>query len=336
MTNLPRVPADWEPQHAVWFAWPHNQATWPERFAPIPDFFRRLLRTVSETLPVRVLGNPSLRSGADIESQRIIWVDAPTNDCWIRDYGPLFVVGERPYGIDWEFNAWGGKYPPWDRDNAAGLTVLSSAGWKRREGKLCVEGGALEWDGQGRLLTTDCLVTESRNPGVSKEQVADRLHEIAGATEIVWVNGGGLRGDDTDGHIDQLARFIDPENVVAAVADPEDENHAGLEANFEILRRWGEQTSPRVRVHRLQIPPAREIDGQRVPESYCNYLRLGSERLLVPTFGDRRSDDRAISVLRELAQASVPTIEVLGIDCSDLIWGLGALHCASLNEPARV
>lgn len=331
---MPRVPADWEPQRAIWIAWPHNLATWPGRFDAIPSAFRTFIRSVADCVPVKIIGASALKGVAKITLANTTWVDIETNDCWIRDYGPLFVEDSRPYAVDWTFNAWGGKYPPWTLDNAAGSKIIDAAGWRRVDGRLCVEGGAMEWDGRGRLLTTDCLVTQSRNPGASKEQIADRLHEVAGANEIVWVNGGGLVGDDTDGHIDQIARFIDRKNVVVAVCDAEDENHTGLESNFEILKRWGETTTPRVEVHRLPIPPARYLDGRRVPESYCNYLRLSNDRLLVPTFGDRKSDDFAIGLLGELARREAPSLDVIGIDCRDLAWGLGALHCASLNEPA--
>ena len=146
----------------------------------------------------------------------------------------------------------------------------------------------MEWDGAGRLLTTGCLITESRNPGMTKAQVADRLREVAGANEVVWVEGGGLLGDDTDGHIDQLARFVDRETVVVATAAADDENHAGLEANYQILKRWGQQSTPRVEVHRLPIPQARYLHGQRVPESFCNYLRLGNT-----VYSFQHSDTRA-------------------------------------------
>ncbi|MEL6104618.1 MAG: agmatine deiminase family protein [Planctomycetota bacterium] len=333
---MPRVPADWEPQKAIWIAWPHRRSTWPGRFETIAPTFRRFIQSVADCVPARIIGSADLRAVAKFAHSNATWLEIATDDCWIRDYGPLFVDDADPYAVDWTFNAWGGKYPPWELDNAAGSKIIDAAHWRRVNGRLCLEGGAMEWDGGGRLLTTDCLLTPSRTPGASKEQIADRLHEVTGTNEIVWVNGGGLAGDDTDGHIDQLARFVDRENVVVAVSDPDDENHTGLESNFEILKRWGNATAPQVEVHRLPIPPARHVEGQRVPESYCNYLRLGNDRLLVPTFGDRDADDVAIGILGDLARLRAPSIEVLGVDCRDLVWGLGALHCASLNEPAIV
>lgn len=341
--QVKRVPAEWEPQAAVWIAWPHNPQTWPQHFDPIPDCFRRFIRLISEVVPVNVIGDPKLRQQAAVEAwTNVSWFDIPTNDCWIRDYGPTFVVdGLRSDGsqqhsaIDWNYNSWGGKYPPWDADNAATAQIIQQTDWPRVAGGLTVEGGALEWDGSGRLLTTtDCLVTDTRNPGLSKPEIENRIQELTGTHEIVWVDGGGLIGDDTDGHIDQLARFIDRETVVvAACDDASDPNRPGLEANERLLRDWAGKTSPTVSVHRLPIPPARSVEGQRVPESYCNFLRLGPDRLLVPTFGCDKQDSQAIGLLGELARRGSPQIEVIGIDCRDLVWGLGALHCASCNQP---
>lgn len=336
---MKRVPAEWQPQRAIWIAWPHNSETWPGHFESIPDCFRKFIGLIAEAVPVRVIGDPRLRDEASVGHIRgVTWVDIPTNDSWIRDYGPTFVVDESQgrFAIDWQYNSWGGKYPPWDADNAATAQIIRNADWPRVEGGLCLEGGALEWDGGGRLLTTtSCLVTDTRNPGWSKQQIEKQLRDLAGAREIVWVDGGGLVGDDTDGHIDQLARFIDQKTIVVAVSDdPSDVNHSGLQANERLLRQWSDQTHPRVSVHRLPIPPARFVDGQRVPESYCNFLRLGPERLLVPTFGCDATDSYAIGLLGDLARQESPHVDVIGIDCRDLVWGLGALHCASCNEPA--
>lgn len=342
----PRVPAEWEPQAAVWLAWPHQRSTWPGRFRPVPEFFTRWARIIAESTPVKILAGGELAAdaGRAFRQQPLIdVVDIATNDCWIRDYGPTFVVHrdrslgseDRPRetleAVAWRYNAWGGKYPPWDLDDAAATRIADHLRIPTIRGELCLEGGALETDGQGRLLTTPgCLVTDTRNPGRSTEDVARELHRRLGIGEIVWLDGGGLQGDDTDGHIDQLARFLSPEIVVVAVCDdPEDPNHGPLEANYHQLRLWAGTTKPRVEVHRLPIPPARHIDGQRVPESYCNFLRLGADRLLVPTFGDPAADDRAVGILRGLTDR----VEVTPIDCRDLVWGLGALHCASRDQP---
>ncbi len=340
-----RVKAEWEPQACVWLSWPHNLETWPDsvdpqrqRFHHIPAFFALWARSIAESTPVRILatGDEAKQCESMLDRARNIdIVDVATNDCWIRDYGPSFVVNQVDgslHGVNWKYNAWGGKYPPWDKDDAVAPQLCRAADLPCVDGALCLEGGALEVDGHGRLLTTpECLISATRNPGWSKENISLELHRQLGVTEIVWLDGGGLVGDDTDGHIDQLARFIDRENVVAAVCDPAnadfDENLDPLEDNFRQLQLWGDATSPNVRIHRLPIPPPRYIDGRRVPESYCNFLRLGQDRLLVPTFA-ANTDDHALGLLRELSGA-----DVTAVDCRDLVWGLGALHCASRDQP---
>lgn len=333
-----RVPAEWEPQECVWLAWPHNLETWPGRFDSIPSFYARWVGLIAESTPVRIVAaGQAARQCEQLVSpfRDVEIVGTPTDDCWIRDYGPTFVIDRAAPDIEavnWKYNAWGGKYPPWDLDNAVAPAVCKDQGIRCEDSPLCLEGGALEFDGGGRLITTPtALITDTRNPGWSKDDVARELHHRTGVVEIVWLDGGGLAGDDTDGHIDQLARFIDRENVVVAVSDRSDvANRERLEENYRELDLWGDSTDPKVRVHRLPIPPPREIDGQRVPESYCNFLRLGAERILVPTFA-AETDDAALGILRELTGA-----ETVGIDCSDLVWGLGALHCASRDQPKRI
>lgn len=340
------MPAEWEPVAAIWLAWPHNRDTWPGNFDTIEPFFAKWATLIAEQTPVRILAQGDVQRSATAEFKRqfgklpanIEFVPIETNDCWIRDYGPSFVfVDDQLQTVDWRYNAWGGKYPPWDKDDAAAAKIAShlSLACQRRE--LCLEGGAIETDGTHRLLTfRDCIETETRNPGWSNQQIVQELYAAMGILEIVWLDGGGLQGDDTDGHIDQLARFVDPSNVVVAVSDDKaDPNAAGLDANFRQLDLWGRQTQPNVQVHRLPIPPARHINKIRVPESYCNFLRVGPERLLVPQFGSPLSeasatDDQAAGILRELC----PQSEIIPVDCRDLVWGLGALHCASANQPA--
>lgn len=331
---LPRFPAEWEPAEAIWIAWPHNRETWPGRFARLPDFYACWARRMAEVLPVRILaaGKAAKSAASLLGSQaNVELVSLPTNDCWVRDYGPSFIYSKHALqAVAWRFNAWGGKYPPWDQDDLAAERISRHAGLACQQNDICLEGGAIESDGRGRLLTTPCLLTKSRNPTLTKEQMAEDLYKALGITEIAWIDGGGLDGDDTDGHIDQLARFIDPENVVVAVSDDTDDpNRSGLQANYRQLEIWGSSTEPAVEIHRLPIPPARFIDGVRVPESYCNFLRLADQCLMVPTFDCKKTDDYALSLLGELTGDR----EVIGIDCRDLIWGLGALHCASLNQP---
>ncbi|WP_164104267.1 agmatine deiminase family protein [Candidatus Laterigemmans baculatus] len=349
-----RWPAEWEPQSAIWLSWPHNRETWPGHFEGVPAAFARFVRATAEVVPVQILVDPAAAGDAEKHVGGVVGVtlvECPTNDCWIRDYGPTFVIDSSDgdesatdrslsvVGIDWRYNAWGGKYPPWDRDAAAAERIVRSARQRdprirREESPLCCEGGALETDGLGRLLTTpECLITETRNPGWDQERIAHELHRRLGITEILWIDGGGLEGDDTDGHVDQLARFVDERNVVCAVCDDaSDPNHEPLEANYRQLRIWGRQTDPEVEVHRLPIPEPRRIEGQRVPESYCNFLIVGGSRVIVPQFAQPAADERAVAILTEL----MPGMEIYPLEASELVWGLGAFHCASQQQPARV
>lgn len=330
-----RWPAEWESQAAIWLAWPHNQETWPGHFEAIPAAFAKFACACAEIVQVRILVDPSAAQVAKKlvgEIGNIELLECPTNDCWIRDYGPTFVLeGENVVAVDWRYNAWGGKYPPWDSDAVAAPKIAGWADVRCSSSELGCEGGALETDGQGRLLTTpDCIITDTRNPGWDQQRVATELYRQLGVHEILWLDGGGLEGDDTDGHIDQIARFVDPQTVVCAVCDdPEDPNHQTLESNYRQLRVWGRDTEPAVEVHRLPIPPKRYVNDQRVPESYCNFLIVGGRRVIVPTFNSPDSDAFAIDLLGRL----MPDFEIYPLDASKLAWGLGAFHCASQQQP---
>jgi agmatine deiminase len=256
-----------------------------------------------------------------------------TNDTWIRDYGPTFVRrlddGEL-VGIDWQFNAWGGKYPAYADDARAAESICKLIGCPRSMSAMYCEGGALETDGAGTLLTNSCvLLNPTRNPGWSREMVEGELQRQLGVTNIIWVDGGGLIGDDTDGHIDQLARFIAPGVVVAAksseVGDP---NIDGLSENIRILRSAVLLDGKRIEVHPLPTPPPRSINQVRVPESYCNFL-FANGIAIVPTFQADATDRAAIRLFEQL----LPDRKIIPLDATELIWGRGAFHCASQQQP---
>jgi agmatine deiminase len=329
-------PAEWERQTATWIAWPHNLETWPGRFAPIPKAFIAFIAELARVQKVHVLAggqHTGLAKSmlAPIENATVHPI--ATNDVWIRDYGPTFVRRKSDnslIGIDWKYNAWGGKYPPYGDDAAAAESICRVIGCPRSMSPLYCEGGALETDGQGTLLTTSsCLMTKTRNPGWSVRMVEDELKRQLGVTRIVWVDGGGLEGDDTDGHIDQLARFVAPGVVVAACSSVRsDPNRDGLLRNIEILRGSRNARGEPLRVIELPTPPPRFIDGKRVPESYCNFL-IANGLVVVPTFGSDATDRDALETLASL----LPAYRVIGLDARDLIWGLGAWHCASQQQP---
>ncbi len=257
-----------------------------------------------------------------------------TNDAWIRDYGPTFVrkkEGGNLVGVDWKYNAWGGKYPPFDLDARAAEGICSLVGCERSVSTLCCEGGALDTDGQGTLLTTSsCLINENRNPNWTQEAVEQELRRQLGVEKIIWVDGGGLAGDDTDGHIDQLARFVQPGVVVAAASCVvDDPNWDGLSENLRILRKSTDASGTALTVHALPTPPPRFIDSVRVPESYCNFL-LANGIVIMPTFRHEPTDRAAIEQLGQL----FPSRTVIPQDAHDIAWGLGTFHCASQQQPA--
>jgi agmatine deiminase len=330
-------PAEWDPQAATWIAWPHNPDTWPDRFPPIPTCFQQFITELSRVQAVHVLSGPrGIPRPAEMFVANLPNVhlhSVPTNDCWIRDFGPTFVrrVDDGALvGVDWKFNAWGGKYPPYDDDARAATLICNILGCPRSSSSLYCEGGGLETDGQGTLLTTSSvLMSPQRNAGWSREMIEVELQLQLGVTKTIWVDGGGLQGDDTDGHIDQLARFVAPDTVVVATSSTKsDPNHAGLEENLRILRKATSASGRPLTVYPLPTPPPRFIDQKRVPESYCNFL-FANDLVIVPTFGHDATDQPALRIFEQL----LPQRRIVPLDASDLIWGLGAFHCASQQQP---
>ncbi len=342
--------AEWERHEATWISWPHNPDTWPGRFEAIPPVTERMIRVLAEVEHVHVCGGPepsfetASRILADVPNVTIHRI--PTNDCWIRDYGPTFLVNaelKRLGAVRWQFNAWGEKYTPYDDDAAANARIcerldehgklLTPTGTPMRSfaSTMVGEGGGLETDGQGTLMTTShCLLSSTRNFRWSRERIESELEQMLGVTKVLWVDGGELAGDDTDGHIDQLARFIRPGLVVAAVSYTGDDSNAPkLMAQRRLLEGMTDAQGRALQIVPLVTPPPRMIQGKRVPESYCNFY-LANGIVIVPTFGFRETDDVALAMFRDL----YPERDVIRIDASDFIWGLGAFHCATQQQPA--
>ncbi len=331
-------PAEWELQAATWIAWPHNLDTWPGRFEPIPECFRRLIVAINDVQPVHVLagaGDSAAQAQQMVGHLPNVRIHpVMTNDAWIRDYGPTFVRRRDDgslLGVDWKYNAWGGKYPPYANDAAAAEAICRIVGCPRNVSAIYCEGGSLDTDGQGTLLTTSsCLLNPNRNPGWPVKWVEEELRRQLGIRKVLWIDGGGLEGDDTDGHIDQLARFVNPETVVVATSsDNNDPNRAGLEQNRALLEKSSNAAGERFQVVALPTPPPRYIDNARVPESYCNFL-LANGIVILPTFRQEHTDQAAI----ELMSALFPSRTVIPLDAYDLVWGLGAFHCATQQQPA--
>jgi agmatine deiminase len=330
-----RLPAEWEPHAGTWLAWPHKLETWPGKFAPIPDVWTELVATLARHEPVHVLAG-----GAEVLGQARTRVGQlpgvtlhaiETNDVWARDYGPMFLAGPGlpPALVDWEYNAWGGKYPPFDLDNRVPEQVAQWTGRRRFVPGIILEGGSIDGDGQGTLLTTEqCLLNPNRNPDLGRAEVERYLADYCGAQKVLWL-GRGIEGDDTDGHIDELARFVAPGVVVAAVeADPRDPNHEPLAENLARLKGMTDARGRRLEVVELPMPGPLYHAGQRLPASYLNfYLANGSA--VVPVFGDP-ADAVVLATLGRLLSGR----RIYGIGAVDLFWGLGAFHCITQQEPA--
>ena len=330
------MPAEWEPHEATWIAWPHNRDDWPGRFAPIPWVFAEIVRKLARVERVRILIQDDRlqqqarrileRAGAPLES--VEYFICPTNRIWTRDYGPIFVKNHRGETsiTGWRFNAWA-KYDDWQLDASVPAFVSKQIGLPVRCGEMVLEGGSIDVNGGGLLLTTEeCLLSDvqARNPGMTRAQVEARLGEHLGVRRVIWL-GRGIAGDDTHGHVDDIARFVSRDTVVAAwEEDRSDANHEPLRENAAILRAAG------LRVVKLPMPRPLVFDGRRLPASYANFY-IANGLLLVPTFNDA-NDRIALGILARL----FPDCEVVGINCTELIWGLGALHCMTQQQPASV
>ena len=334
-----RWPAEWERHAATWISWPHNRATWPDRFQRVPECFATIIRTLAQYEPVQVLsgGEPVMDEAQKMvgDLANVTLHDIPTNDAWIRDYGPTFIQapGSREVAaIDWQFNSWGGKYPPWDLDNTVPEQITQQLGMRRFPVDVVMEGGSIDGNGRGAILTTQsCLLDSQRNAGMHRQQMERILLQYCSASEVIWIAGGPMAGDDTDGHVDQLARFVSPNQIVVAVEDdPQDENYQRLHTNLRVLESCRDQWPEPLEIITLPMPHPIYFDQQRVPASYCNFY-IANGCVLVPLFDDP-ADDEACQILEPL----FPGRTIIGLAARDLAWGLGAFHCLTQQQPAGV
>ncbi len=335
-----QMPAEWAPQVAVWLSWPHNLDTWPGRFDSIPAKFAEIASVISRYEAVRLNCAINLQEEAarllkeaDAEMENVCFYDHPTNDAWCRDHGPIFIKNPQTGEValtDWQYNAWGGKYPLYGLDNKIPLQVGKALQLNRFEFPVVLEGGSLDVNGKGSLLTTSsCLLHPNRNPEMSKAQIEEQLREGLGVEEIFWL-GDGIVGDDTDGHIDDITRFFKSDGIITAVEpDEKDPNFTPLQENLERLKSFRTKDGGTFDIVELPMPEPCFWDGQRLPASYANFLIINNA-VLVPVFRQRRRDAEALDILA----GCFPDREIIPIDCLELVWGLGTLHCISQQQPA--
>lgn len=339
------MPPEWSPQQAVWLSWPVDDARhWGgAKQGLIWAKFAEIAAAISRFEPVRINASGVFHRGiveacerALAVPERIELFDHPHNDVWCRDHGPIFVkhvcTGEVAV-TDWGFNAWGGKFPPWDLDDAIPGRIAAALGMRRFSGGMILEGGAIEINGAGQLLTTEAvLLNPNRNPGLKRPGIEQVLRDGLGVAEILWLRRG-IEGDDTDGHIDDLARFVDPQTVLASMErDRNSPNQRVLADNLARLKSFSGPHGRPFEVLEMPLPEACEVPGWRLPvlpASYVNFLILNGG-VVVPTFRQRHNDERALGLIREVFAGR----EVLGIDCLDLVEEGGTLHCISQQQPA--
>jgi len=340
------MPAEWEPHHGTWLAWPHNHSDWPGKFAPIPWVYAEIVRSIAATERVLlVVSGPGAREDArKVLAQAHVPLDNvdffiwPTDRGWMRDSGAILVDdGRRLRALDWRFNAWA-KYDDWKLDDKLPARLAARFKLPRVQPvhggrRIVLEGGSIDVNGRGTLLTTEeCLLSseQARNPGLTRSQLEEVFGEYLGVRKTIWLNRG-IAGDDTHGHVDDIARFVGPSTVVAAF-EPErsDPNHEPLEENYEILRRATNQDGHALEVIKLPMPAPVWFRQQRLPASYANFY-LFNDRVIVPTFNDA-NDRIALNILAD----AMPGRQVVPIYCGDLVLGLGTLHCMTQQHPAMV
>jgi len=331
-----RMPAEWEPHAATWLAWPHAVTTWPGCLEQAESEFEALVRALARFESVELVvqseahrARIATRLGALARDGAVRMHVIPTDDVWMRDIGPTFVRGSSGLvALDWNFDAWGGKYPPWDRDNAVAAHVARLVGVACERPGIVLEGGAIEVDGAGTLLATEpTLLDPKRNPGIDKRAIDALVLELLGVRRTIWL-GDGIEGDDTDGHIDDIARFTYPGRVVCArEPDPRDPNHEPLEDCVARLRAARDAAGRALEVIDLPMPPPVLAGEDRLPASYANFY-IANGAVLVPVF-DAPADERALAVLRPL----FPGREVVGVPSRALVRGLGAVHCLTQQQP---
>jgi agmatine deiminase len=336
-----RMPAEWEPHRGTWLSWPHKEASWPGKFAGVPAIFARMVRLLADREEVHInVAGPEMEAGVrslltdeGADSGNVYFHYHPTNDAWCRDHGPIFVQRKVDGAVeeailDWGYNAWGGKYPPYDLDDVVPTRIAEECGIPVYHPDMILEGGSIDVNGRGTLLTTEaCLLNPNRNPQLGRDKIESRLRAYLGVSNILWL-GDGIAGDDTDGHVDDLTRFVSPITVVTVVEeDPADENYAALQENLERLRGMRDQDGRPLTIETLPMPRPVHHEGQRLPASYANFY-IANGLVLLPTYDSTRDDEAKATLARVF-----PGRDVVGIDCTDLVWGLGAFHCVTQQWP---
>ncbi len=335
-----RMPAEWEKQEAVWISWPHNLDTWPvEMLEKVENSYIEFVKALHKGQKIKILVNDeemqehaiSKLKNAKISLSQIVFCKINNIDGWIRDYGPTFVINDKTKQkamVKWIFNAWGNKYEQLKQDNKVPYEMNKILKVPIFEPGIVLEGGSIDVNGTGTIITTEqCLLNKNRNPQLTKDKIEQYLKDYLNVSNILWLKEG-IAGDDTDGHIDDIARFVSQNTVVCAFEENEtDENYPILKENYELLSKMKDENGKPLNVVKLPMPGFVGDSERRWPASYCNFY-IGNEAVVVPTFG-HENDKKALAILQEL----FPKRKVLGINSRELVYGFGSFHCLSQQEP---
>jgi len=342
-------PAEFEKQTALWLSWPHKEASWPGKLHTIYNPYAEFILQVASHQKVNInvaddqmkqfaiaaIQNSAYAQTVNLSQlmQNVTFYFHPTNDAWCRDHGPAFLVNReagKKVIVDWGYNAWGDKYPPYDLDDNIPTRIGEKLNLPVFYPEIVMEGGSVEFNGKGTLMTTTaCLLNENRNPHLDQNQIEKYLSDYYGTDHILWL-GDGIIGDDTDGHIDDITRFVNHDTVVTVVEENKnDENYEILQENLSLLKKMRLENGKQLNIVELPMPKAIVYEDQRLPASYANFY-ISNEKVIVPIFRDDKNDQKALEVI----ESCFPGRKVVGIDSVDLIWGLGSFHCLSQQEPA--
>lgn len=334
-------PAEFHPHVATWLSWPHKEASWPGKIDAIYPYYSQFVKYLAMSELVRInVADEAMKAAAaahlqkaGVQMDKVEFFLHPTNDAWCRDHGPAFLINptaaEKKVIVDWGYNAWGGKYPPFDKDDVIPTLIGNHFKLPVFHPGIVMEGGSVEFNGAGTVLTsTCCLLNENRNPHLTQAQIETYLQDYYGVDQVLWV-AEGIIGDDTDGHIDDTVRFVNEDTVLTVVeSNKQDENYELLQGNLEQLKGMRLLNGKQLNVVELPMPDAVVFEDQRLPASYANFY-ISNQHVIVPTYRCAQ-DDKALQII----QACFKTREVVGIDSTEIIWGLGSFHCLSQQEPA--
>ena len=334
-------PAEFAKHRATWLSWPHKEASWPGKIHTVYPRYALFIKelTKSELVCINVNDEAMKQFAADclnnagVDLKQVTFYINPTNDAWCRDHGPAFLINpaaeEKKVIVDWNYNAWGNKYPPFDLDDVIPTRIAGQLGLPVFHPGIIMEGGSVEFNGEGTVITsTCCLLNKNRNPHLGREDVEIYLQDYYGVKQVLWVNEG-ISGDDTDGHIDDTIRFVNSDTVLTVVEkNKRDENYDPLQKNLKELSRMRLLNGKQLNVVELPMPEPVIYEDQRLPASYANFY-ISNSSVIVPVF-KCSGDDEALQII----QGCFPGREVNGIDSTDIIWGLGSFHCLSQQEPA--